>query len=70
MATTKYDLLAALIDAQAKEERDEAGWHHVLGAVVGILSETHGSEEALSEAVFDYIADSVVPTESDGEPAE
>jgi hypothetical protein len=70
MSTTKYDLLSALIDAQAAESRDEAGWHHILGAVVGIISETHGSEEALADSLFDYIADSVVVKNDDdeGEP--
>jgi len=61
MATTKYDLLKALIEAQGQEPADEAGWHYLLMGVVHRLGQGYGSEEALSEELFDFIASSAVP---------
>lgn len=68
MATTKYDLLAALIEAQGDEQRDEAGWHYVLMGVVHRLGVGYGSEEALADELFDFIADAAVPQQAEEAP--
>lgn len=68
MATTKYDLLAALIEAQGKESVDELGWRYLLMGVVHRLGESYGSEEALSEELFNFLADATV--REDEEPTE
>ena len=65
MATTKYDLLAALIEAQAKESVDELGWHYLLMGVINRLGESYGSEEALSNELFSFLADSAVPQDEE-----
>lgn len=63
MSTSKYDLLAALIEAQGKETTDEVGWHYLLTGVVHRLGEGYGSEEALSDELFDFIAEATVPAQ-------
>ncbi|WP_182066790.1 hypothetical protein [Curtobacterium sp. ME12] len=62
---TKYQLLAALIEAESDNRADDAGWHYVLMGIVNRLGETYGSEEALAEELFDLISDSVLPDEDD-----
>ncbi|PZE88784.1 hypothetical protein DEJ00_12700 [Curtobacterium sp. MCLR17_039] len=62
---TKYQLLAALIEAESDNRADDVGWHWVLMGVVNRLGETHGSEEALAEELFNFISDSVLPDEDD-----
>lgn len=61
MAVNKYDVLSALIDSQAKEQGDPTGWHHLLVGVVDELSIHHGSEEDLSDAIYDRIASGLLP---------
>ncbi|GAA0960263.1 hypothetical protein [Frigoribacterium faeni] len=68
MAFTKYDLLAALIEAQGKESTDEVGWHYLLMGVVHRLGEGYGSEEALADELFNFLAEATVPAQSE-EPA-
>lgn len=56
----RYEILAALVDANADALGDQAGYHHV---VVGILRDLHdweagrySSDEDLANAVYDRIA--------------
>jgi len=65
MATTKYDLLAALIEAQGKESVDELGWRYLLMGVVNRLGDSYGSEEALSDELFNFLADATVPQDDE-----
>jgi len=44
MATTKYDLLKALIEAQGQEPADEAGWHYLLMGVCTALDRGMGAK--------------------------
>ena len=68
---TKYDVLASLIDADHDRwGGDDMGLHHVVSGVVGLISQTHGSEEDLADAIYDLIADSYVTTKKNGEEVE
>lgn len=68
---TKYEVLAALIEADHDRwGSDDLGLHHVIKGVVGVIAQTHGSEEELADAVYELIADSYVPTAKNGDEVE
>lgn len=67
---TKYEILAALLDAKADQFGDEMGWHHVTTGVLELLQANargHLSNEELSEAIYERIADSTSVTSFDPE---
>ena len=71
MTAMKYKLLAKLIEAEQERWGDDVhSWHEVVIDIIGIVSETHGSEEELADAVFDRIALSVVDIEPEEESRE
>jgi hypothetical protein len=58
MAYDKYELLKTLIRADREfSNGDISGYDDVLVNVVNILTTTHGSEDDLSEAIFEYLAE-------------
>lgn len=63
---TKYDVLRALIDLDRDKWGDQSGLHDLIVGVVDIISETHGSEAELADAVYDMIADGFVPDRTKG----
>ncbi len=68
---TKYEVLASLIEADhARWGGDDQGLHHVIHGVVGLISRTHGSEDDLADAIYEYIADSYVTTSKNGDEGE
>lgn len=60
---TKYDVLKALVEQDGVHGQflhasiDYPTDYLVVAEVVGIISRSHESEEALSDAIFDAIAD-------------
>ncbi|WBM80666.1 hypothetical protein KIV56_04515 [Cryobacterium breve] len=69
---TKYEILASLIDSEAREIGDASGYHH---ALVGVLRDLHdweagkSPEKDLAAAIYNRLA-SVVDVDSfdDAEP--
>lgn len=72
MATpTKYNLLEHIVNKSDEMNNDQAGNYHVIAGVVRIISGSYGSEEALSEEIYDYIASCFVSADGDdGKDAE
>lgn len=61
---TKYDVLVSLIEAgNDRRECDERG---IIAGVVGLISESHGSEEYLADAIYDLIAECYARVRADG----
>lgn len=68
MAYDKYSMLKALIRADRELSHGDTSHHEdVLVGVVDILSRGHESEEALTDAVFDYLAGCFTRDESNDE---
>lgn len=67
---SKYEVLSALVDAQADQWGDDAGWHHTIVGVINQISTSHGSEEALADSIYDLIADSAVASDDEANPAD
>lgn len=61
MSVSKYDVLKALVDSQAREQGDEAGWHHVVASIIDVIASEHGSEFDMSEEIYEVIATAIVP---------
>lgn len=64
---TKYEVLEALVDATTSLQGDPNGNGDVVAGVVRIIGETHGSEELLSDVVYDFIAGCFIPP-AEGRP--
>lgn len=58
--TTKYQVLSALINADAELRGDPSGYHHVLVDVVGEIARDRGSPQELVDAIYELIAYSFV----------
>lgn len=69
MATTKYELLQALVKSRVEIEGDPAGWHNLALGVLYDIAETWGSEELLADAIFERIAGGLVPGIGDDDGA-
>lgn len=55
---TKYDVLAKLIERDAEVlGPDRSGKTEILVEVVRLISETHGSEDELADAIYEMLAD-------------